>query len=582
MAVQTAVQTAPGAGVRRGWPFAPPRVNGLILVALVPSLAIVGLLGLTVWISFQVDVLNPLPTLSNYLRLYSDPFAVGAMGNTVGFALITLFYALLLGIPMAWLVERTDLPGKTLIPTIVTVGLLIPGFFGAMGWILLLSPRIGVINTLLKSITGSTTAPIDITSVPGMGWVLGLGLANLVFIFVSGSLRGMDPSLEESATMSGAGFWTIMRRVTLPLAWPGLLAASLFTITIGFSSLDIPLVLGQSNRIYTFSTFVLSQTNPQQSTPDYGGTAAFSSMMIILALLLAWWYSRVLRQSRRYQVVTGKNYRPRLVKLGFWKAPAWIALGAYFTIAQLLPLLMLIWASLIPFFQPPVPSAWHLASLSAFTKLPVGDVMDGLKHTVLLMVAVPTITLGLSLVFSWVVLRSRNRFRLVFDFIAFLPNAIPPVIFGLGALIVALFFIKWPPNLYRSLGLLLIVMVLPGLSFGTRMTNAGLIQIHSELEEAGHTSGASLGQVFRRVLLPLLKPTLTYSWLWMALLVYRDLNLPTMLFSRDNQTFSVIIWNLWTRGATDTACAIALIMLVVSLPLVAFFWRFRGGVQYIQ
>ncbi|HEX6513388.1 MAG TPA: ABC transporter permease subunit [Chloroflexota bacterium] len=558
-----------------------PRINPLLLVACVPAALIVGLLGLTVWISFQVDVVFPSPTLDNYLKLYTDSFAYTALLNTLGFALVTLSVALLIGVPLAWVAERTDLPGKGVIGTVIPLGLLIPGFVGAMGWILLFSPRIGVVNTMLKGLTGAARAPIDITTVPGMGVVLGLGLASLVFVFVSGSLRAMDPSLEESATMSGGGFLTTVRKVTLPLAWPGIIAAALFTFTIGLSTLDIPLVIGQSNKVYTFSTYLLSQTNPQSGTPQYGLTAAFSTFMIGLALLLAWWYGRMLRQARKYQVVGGKNYRPRLTHLGWWTAPVWLTISLYFLLAHILPLLMLLWASLIPFFQPPSVRAFQTISATGYTSISWGDLTDGLKHTVILMVGVPTLTLSLSLAFSWVVLRTRYRCRLALDSIAFIANAIPSVIWGFGALVVSLFFIKWPPNLYRSLGLLLIVMVIFTLSFGTRMTNAALIQVHTELEEAGFASGASLQQVFRRVLLPLLRPTLTYSWLWIALLVYRDLSLPTLLFSRDDQTMSVVIWNLWSRGITDQASAITMVMVALSIPLIAVFWRARGGVQYI-
>ncbi|MBV8084774.1 MAG: ABC transporter permease subunit [Chloroflexi bacterium] len=243
---------------------------------------------------------------------------------------------------------------------------------------------------------------------------------------------------------------------------------------------------------------------------------------------------------------------------------------------------MLFWASLVPFFQPPSVAALHSVSLAGYSHIAIGDLSDGLKHTLVLMLAVPTLSLGFSMVFSWLVLRTRYRFRLALDFIAFISNAVPALIWGFGALVVTLFFITWPPSLYRSLALLVIVMVVFTLSFGTRMTNAALIQIHSELEEAALTSGASLRQVFRRVLLPLLRPTLMYSWLWIALLVYRDLSLPTLLFSRDNQTLSFVIWNLWAHGTTDQACAVTVLMLIVSIPLIAVFWRIRGGIQHIQ
>src|SRR5262249_29478430 len=421
-------------------------------------------------------------TLRHYVNLYTDAFAYTAFLNTIGFTVVMLFVALAVGVPIAWLVERTDLGGKTAIVTLMTLSILIPGFFTAMGWLFLAHPRIGMLNQITAALFGTQGGPFNIVSVPGMGFVQGLNLASLVFIMTTASLRSMDSSLEESAQASGANFLQRMRRITLPLAFPSLLAAALYTLTIGISAFDIPLIIGLSNRIFTFSTYLYTKTNPQEGLPEYGLPAAFATFMVILALLLSWWYSRVLLQARRYQVITGKNYKPKLIELGNWRAAAWIFLGVYILFAKVLPLLLLIWASLLPYLQPPTLAALQVVSLKNFNNLPWPLITRGLTNTTILVILAPTIALAISLLFSWIVLRSKTRFRLAFDFVAFLPHAVPSVLFGFGALLAALFVIRGPVDLYGTLALIVIMFSIVFLSFGSRITNSALIQIHSELE----------------------------------------------------------------------------------------------------
>ncbi|HLY65660.1 MAG TPA: ABC transporter permease subunit, partial [Chloroflexota bacterium] len=180
------------------------------------------------------------------------------------------------------------------------MSLLVPGFFIAMGWLFLLHPRIGMVNQIAMNNLGLKSAPFNLLSIPGMGWVQGLGLASLVFVMTSASLRAMDSSLEEAAETSGASFLGRMRRITLPLAFPAILAAGLYVVPIAFSAFDVPLIIGLSNRILTFSTYLYTKTNPQQGLPEYGIPAAFSSLMMVMGIVMTWWYGRTLQQARKY------------------------------------------------------------------------------------------------------------------------------------------------------------------------------------------------------------------------------------------------------------------------------------------
>ena len=554
-----------------------PRIDladGLVALALLTALIIVVLLLGTFWISFRETLLGPTLTLQHYIELYSDPFAYRALLNSLGFAACTLIVAFVFGVPIAWIAERSDLGGKSAIYALMTLGIFIPSFFSAMGWLFVLHPRIGMLNVWLRGVFGLSEAPFSIINLPGMGLVQGLGLASVVFVLTAASLRNMDAHLEEAAQMSGARFGASLRRVLLPLAWPGLLASGLYVFTIAIGAFDVPLVIGMSNRIYTFSTYLYVMSNPLNGEPRYGLIAAFASFMVVVALLLSWWYSRVLLQSRRYQIVSGKAYRPRLVALGRWRFLAWGFVAFYFLIAKILPLVMMIWASLLPYFQPFSAKALASLSFSNYLHLNWSLLLRGLTNTAILMVSVPALALVMSLIFSWVVLRTRSRLRVAFDFVAFLPHAVPSTIFAFVAMVFALALSGGAFDLSGSLLLIVIVMAIVMLSFGSRITNSALIQIHTELEEAAYIAGASLLGTLRRVIVPLVLPALLFGWLWIALLTFRELTIPMILFSAGNITYSVAIWSLWYSGSFDAAAAANLVMMALLLPLVVIYLHY--------
>jgi iron(III) transport system permease protein len=387
----------------------------------------------------------------------------------------------------------------------------------------------------------------------------------------------MDSTLEESAETSGAGFLKRMRHITLPLAFPAILAAGLYVVPIAFSAFDVPLIIGLSNRILTFSTYLYTKTNPQQGLPEYGIPAAFSSLMICLGIAVTWWYGRTLQHARKYQVITGKSYRPRVIELRGWKPLCWTFVIGWTCLALVIPLLCLIWAALLPYFQPPSLAALQVVSLKNVQGLPWQLVGRGVSNTFILALLAPTFALIFSVVFSWVVLRWHSRFRLLFDYIAFLPHAVPGLIFAFAALLTALFVIRGPIDLYGTLALILFVYVIQHLAFGSRITNAALIQIHTELEEAAQASGASTFQTLRRVLVPLLRPALLYAWLFLALLSFRELTVATLLFSPRNITLPVVVYSLFNAGSISQASAVSLVMMAILLPLVLLYMRVGGG-----
>lgn len=568
----TAVQSLLRPGRYRA--HADPWPGVMLAVVVAASIVIVSELGLVMWLSIIEGSpgFDAITSAKHYRSVFADPFTFDVLLNTVGFSFSALVVTLAFGVPIAWIAERTDFPGKTLLYTLMTIGLVLPGFTTAMGWMFLLNPKVGLLNVWLVQLLGLESPPFAITSVAGMGWVQGLSLAPIAFVMTAATFRAMDPALEEAAYMCGASFRHTWLRITVRLAWPGILAASIYIFTIGFAAFDVPAIIGLGSRLFTFSTYFLVLLNPDENLPEYGAVAALSTIVLAFAGVLSWWYSAVQKKSRRYAVVTGKGYRPRITPLGGWVWVAWSVVAVYFLLSKLLPLLVLIWVSLLPYIQVPTAAAMNFVTLDNFLRQDWLLIQRALTNTGILMVLTPTLTLMMSLCFSWIVLRSRIRGRSWFDFIAFLPHAVPNIVFAVAALLLALFVLDKIVPIYGTLWLLLLVFVIGNLSYATRMTNSGLIQINRELDECAQTSGANTGAVMRAVLVPLLAPTMIYAWLWMALLAYRELTMAVLLSSVDNVTLPVLIWNAWLGGTTGISAALSLIMVVGLVPLIFLYW----------
>jgi iron(III) transport system permease protein len=558
------------------------RLSPLVPIALLPMLVLAGFILVILWVSFQTGVIGTAQaqyTLDNYRAVFADPLAYSSLLNTLVFATATTLFAMAIGLPIAWLTERTTIGGKPIIYGIMTVGLLIPGIFVAMGWTFIAHPRIGFLNQWLVWLFGLDEGPINIGTPIGMGFVQGLNLAPLAFIFTVQMFRAMNPLLEEAARIAGLSFTATLRRVTLPLATPGILAAGIYIFTVGIATFDIPAVLGLGNRVYLFSTYMFIQTFPQEYVPRYGITAAIGTAMIIVALGLTYWYGQVLRRGSRYEVITGKGYRPKPIDPGRWAIFCWACIGFYAFIAKLLPVTMIAFVAFSPYVAPPSFDMLSQLSLSNFYRINWELVLRGLRNTVTLMVVVPAVVLCVSFCISWLVVRSRSRARYLLEFGAFLPHTLPEVLFAIGALLLALFVLKDFLPLYDTVWLIAIVYVVVRMAFGTRAMNGALLQVHRELEEAASVAGLSTLRTAWRVVLPLIRPTMFSVWIWTMLLVYREVTVAVFLTSQNSITLPAIVWSYWNAAGMTEASMVTLLMIALFSPLLVLFWRFgrQGG-----
>lgn len=558
-----------------------PRLNGqvtpLLPIALAPMALVAVFILVIVWVSVQTGTLGTAHstyTLENYRDVLGDSEIYGVVWNTLWFACSTVFFALIIGLPIAWLTERTTIPGKPAIYLIMTLGLLIPGIFVAMGWTFIAHPRIGFINRWLVDLLALDDGPVNIATPVGMGFVQGLNLAPLAFILTTQMFRAMNPMLEEAARTAGMSAAATLRRVTIPLAMPAILAAVIYIFIVGIATFDVPAVIGLGNRVYLFSTYLFTLTFPEDLEPRYGITGAVGVLMIVLALALTALYGRVLQRGNRYQVITGKGYRPKMLDLGRWNWAAWAMIGLYAVISKLVPIGLVGFIAFAPYVAPPSLEMWEQLSLNNFYNVNWELVWRGMKHTVILMFVVPLVVLVCAFAISWLVVRTRSRGRYALEFGAFLPHTVPELLFAIGALLVALFVLKDYVPLYGSVWLIALVYLVTRLPFATRALNGALLQVHKELEEAAYVSGLTMLRASRRVLLPLLRPTLMSVWIWTALLVYREVTVAVFLATESNITLTAVVWSYWAAAGMTEASVVTTLMILFFSPLLLLFWIF--------
>jgi len=523
-----------------------------------------------IWTSFRTGHIGvPVElTVSNYARAYANPATYELISNTLVFALGSGAIALLLGIIFAWLVERTNLPAKDLIYPLFLVPIAIPGVLFSIAWVLLLSPGAGIINLFLKQALQLERAPFNIYNMAGMVFLEGLHLTPVTFLMMAGSFRRMDPALEEASDALGAGFLTTLYRITLRVLRPSILGALIYVLISAMESFEIPGVIGMRAgiQVLAFKIYLAKQDSP----PDYGMLSTLAVLLLAISAILIVAYSKFSRDAEKYATITGKAYRPKTIDLGRWRILASAFVASYFVVTILLPLLVLIWTSLLPVYQTPSMAALSRVSLENYqTVFDISKVGLAFKNTLFMVLLAPTITMLICSVLSWVIVKSQGRGRKLLDFLTFMPHAIPGIVTGVALTWVYIFL---PVPIYGTIWILLIAYVTSRIAFGTRVMNSAMTQLHKELEEASYASGGSWFKTFRKITLPLLLPALVNGWIFSAIVVAKAMGSVIMLYNHDSIVLSVLVWELWNNG--DVAATAALgVMLIFGLMGATFVAR---------
>jgi iron(III) transport system permease protein len=410
-------------------------------------------------------------------------------------------------------------------------------------------------------------------------------LVPTAFLMLVPLLRSMDPSLEEAAAMSGANPRATMLKVTVRLMLPGLLAVAIYQLMSALEVFEVPGILGMPADIFVFSTKIYAIQHSSLLLPIYGQANALAMIYVLFAVVTTYAYSKVIAHQERFTIVTGKGYRPRLIDLGRWRWPAVTLVCAYLLFSIILPFLVFLYVSLLPFIQ--IPSLETLRTISFRNYVSAANdtyLVVALWNTLLLVIVTATTTVVLSFLISLVVVRSKFWGRRVLDQLAFMPHAIPGIVFGLAFLWVFLALGKTGFDIFGSIWSIAIAFTVSYIAYGTRAMNAAILQVHKDLEEAAQVSGAPQWRTMWKIFFPILKPTFVGIWIWAMLHVVRAAAMPLILYEGpNNQVLSVLIWNMWDQGGMQEVGAIGVVMILVLMAItLAFRLVGFGSGRHIQ
>jgi iron(III) transport system permease protein len=539
------------------------RVLLLVVVAILVGGPLVVLLHTSLLPSGIMPLSTFVVTPENYLSVITQPDTWVLLRNTFWYAGGSVLLSVIIAGMIAWLTERTDAPMQGFVRIAMFAWLVVPPLVLSFGWILLLNPGNGALNVLLRNVLNLDHSVLTIYSVWAMIFITGLSLVPTTFVMLAGILRNMDARLESAGAVSGANRLTVIRKITIPLLSPGLASTAIYLLMVMIQHFDLPLVIGLTARFPVLSTRIyLLSTGQENALPNYGLSAAYGVVLMLFAALLMWFYFRIVRYGERFRVVTGKAFRPQRIKLGAWRAPVAGFLVLYFVV-MFVPLLILLWTSLFPFYRTPSFAAFSSATLSRYREIfGLTTVREALGNTLMLVFGASSIVMVLATLISWYSVRTKSLSGKLLDFVSFLPIAIPGIVMALAILTL---YVRTP--LYGSVWVLIIAHVTIFLAFGTRTMNAALLQVHKELENAAAASGASWTTVLRHILVPLLWPQFLNGWLWIIANSARDLTVPLMLMARDNLVLSSLLLIMWQEPNPPEAAALS-IMMVAGLMVI--------------
>ncbi len=509
----------------------------------------------------------------NYIEMVTDRVIPGAFVNTLLISSGTTVLATFLGVSLAWINARTNCPWRDQLEPLNLIPFFLSPFVGAIAWHNLAEPKTGLLNNWARDVFGIEGHILNVDNIYGVIWVTGIFFAPLVYLFVVGSLRRMDPSLEDSARTTGAGLWRITRTVTLPLVAPGILSGAIIVFVTSAGEFGVPFKLGAPYGVETLTTQIFSKAVGDDANHYLG--AAMSMALAAITVFLIWIQQRYIAP-RSFTTVTGKGFRPNVLDLGRWK---WAALGFNLTfifVAVVLPILCLAIVSLHPVWTGKIIPAdisfgnyektlffWRPDSIRAAT--------NGIYNSFILAFSGATIAMILALVVSYMIHRTKGFGSRLLDFLCVVPIGFPGIVLAMGVLVT---YIKTP--IYATLWILLLGYITRFFPYGQRNIAAVMLAISEELDQSSRMAGASWITTLRRITIPLLKPGIFAGWVLLFIIFLRELSISIILYSTGTETLSVGVYYLANFENEALTSALSMAQTVVLLLCILLFRRLAG------
>ncbi|HEY4318255.1 MAG TPA: iron ABC transporter permease [Herbaspirillum sp.] len=504
-------------------------------------------------------------SLDSFRGIVAEHGIFRSISNSFLFAVCSALLAVAFGGVVAWITERTNAPFARLAYVTTVTSLGTPYILYISAWLMLIG-RSGPLNVYYRQLTGATHPLINAYSMASMVFIEGLLWSPMVFLLISATLRNFNPELEEAAKMCGANGRQIFKRITLKLSMPSVLALIMLVFIRSLEAFEVPAVVGIPGQIRMLTTDIYETL--QAIPPDLGSASALSACLLAIVAILLYVYSRMTRNAEQFATVTGKNFKPNKVDLGRWRYLAGAVVLGNFIMLSVLPLAVLVWASLLPFYQAPSPTAFTLLTLNNYINVfKSSHYVDLIGNTLIIAAVSATVVMLLTSLVAW--LRARKAAGSTFlDSLATMPLAFPGVILGVA---VMQLFLNVPVGVYGTIWIIVWAFVINTLPYGIRYSYAGMLQLHKELEEAALMSGARPLVGFARIVLPLLSPSLFAGWVFIFLLATRVLSLPVLLSGPSSQTMAVAMFDLMSNGQTPELAALGLLWSASMTAIVVAF-----------
>jgi len=506
----------------------------------------------------------------------TSPRGAEALLNTAIYTAGSSALAMLLGVGLAFLAIRTDMPGGRFVGVLALMPMLVPPFILVVGWVALADPGAGFFNIVASWLAGSRTTLVDVNTMPGIVWVTGLFLTPYVYLLVAAGFRNSDATMEEAARVSGAGPWKLLRTIILPLQRPALLAALLLVVIMSAGDFIIPSTIGLKARIYMMSSLIWQNSSSFPARP--GLAAAQALLLVVVGLACIFLQRRALSRGARFTLVGGKGSGATVFALGRMRYPL-AALALVFALcSSVFPLLAVGSMAFMKFWAP---SAFSLANLTLknfrYVLFEYPQVWPSAQHSLLLALLGATASVLLAIALAWYVHRSRGRLAGALEYAIVLPLGIPGIALGIGILSA---WILVPGGIYGTLWILLLAYVTAHLPVAMQFVASALHRIHTELEDASRVAGRSALGTVLRIDLPLMRPALIGCWLLMYVVILREISLVILLYNPATVVLSVGLMDVWSSGFYPELAVYSLLLMVLGLLPVALLWKFaRFGAE---
>ena len=557
-------------------------VDPRVVIAICVGAVLVALMVPPLWMLMQdsvttTDAFGDISgfTLGHFQKLVTEKRALISLLNSLVFAGGSTVLSLLTGGVLAWLVERSNAPLKVLAYLVAIISMGTPYVLHVIAWLFLLG-KVGPLNDLWRQMTGETGVLFNVNSMAGMILIEGFLWSPLVFLLLGSTFRAANADMEEAARMSGASVLDTLRRISLPLAMPSLLALALFVFIRAIGGFEVPALVGMPGRIYVLTTDVYESTISMP--PDLGHAAAFSVVMVVIVAVLLAFYGRLSKHAERYHSITGKGFRPRPFDLGRGRWIAGALIVANFVVVLLLPLLTLAWMSLLPFLRSVSRAGFASLTLKNYRAvLTAPGYVDLAINSLTVAAGAATAIMAITALAGWIAGRNGPGGRIL-DQLATLSLVFPGICLGVAVMEV---WLRVPLPVYGTLWIIGIAYVIRYMPFGMRYVYAGVLQLHRELEEAAGVAGAGMLTTLRRVVAPLLTPALVAGWLFIFLIANKELAIAVLLASPHSQVIAVAILDQWVNGQGGELAAFGLIwtLLMTIVATLFFMLTRRGGVD---